>query len=157
MFFCGNCGNTYEMNLPAPIKVVTAAMSAFAEQHSNCEKTWKEPIPEPGMSEKDRAAFWLENGERGISSETMFGVLSGSGRTPKSGPRPPYDPDDFRRCHLLLETVPQWRNRLDELKVLGDAWPSLVDNWDKLTFMLLEQTATGKCGDMYEFMKELGC
>jgi hypothetical protein len=70
---------------------------------------------------------------------------------------PPADPDDFRRCYLLIKAVPQWKERLVELKSLSETWSKLVDNWDKLTEMLEEQMRTRKANGMYELMNSLGC
>ena len=156
--FCMHCGRSYQMNLPAPIRVVTGMINGFIAEHKDCKKTWEEPtIDTNGKSERECATFWLANGERGVSSETMFSTLYGTHLLPPERFSHPLDPDDFRRCHLLLETVPHWRERLSDLKALGDPWPALVDNWDKLTEMLEENMHERKDNGMYTFMKELGC
>jgi len=67
----------------------------------------------------------------------------------------PWDPSDFNRCHGLLEMVPEWKSRMNEVAKLSKQWNSLVKNWDKLTEMLLEQNKTGKPNGMYEFMETL--
>lgn len=73
---------------------------------------------------------------------------------------PPSDPADFRRCYKLLQAVPQWKARLNELKTISPVWEKLVDNWDKLTEMYEQNEKEDwknyeKIG-MYEFMKSLG-
>lgn len=68
----------------------------------------------------------------------------------------PHDPDDFRRCYMLLFMVPEWKELLHEIKGESDVWEKLIDNWDQLTTMLEEQLA-GKRNNMYQFMKKLGC
>jgi hypothetical protein len=160
--FCTNCGASYEINLPAPIPVVTGAIDGFIKAHRACEKTWTQPVPEISANTVERMTFWLANGERGTSSETMFSILAqkipGAPQLdPKWGPSHPLDPDDFRRCHLLLECVPDFRTMLDHMKDVSPVWAKLVENWDRLTEMLKEQLATDKRNGMYEFMKELGC
>ena len=157
--FCTHCGRSYEIALPAPVPMVTAQINAFVEMHKDCKKTWTEPVADLTEPEAERMHFWRTVGERGVSSETIYSVLCGTLaplRQPKDF-RHPLDPADFLRCYKLLEIIPEWRDRLEELKTLGDPWPALVDNWDKLTEMMNEHRAGGDWRPMYEFMKELGC
>lgn len=56
------------------------------------------------MHIEDKIAWWLANGETGVSSKTMAFYL-GYGIRPKIEGYP-HDVSDFRRCFLLLETVP---------------------------------------------------
>ena len=46
----------------------------------------------------------------------------------------PMDVDDFERNRALLLWYPEWRERLDEMKVLGDEWKNLVspEAWSKI-------------------------
>lgn len=164
--FCTHCGQSYVINLPAPIPVVTGAINGFVETHKNCEKTWTEPVADQSQSIEQKLIFWYKNGERGISSNTMFAnfvnLTSDFTRQvfrllPKRQWHHPCDPDDFYRCHKLLETVPELRAHLDQLREISPVWNNLVDNWPKLTEMLEEQLRTRKTNGMYEFMKELGC
>ena len=65
---------------------------------------------------------WLENGERGISSNTIVSHLTGifvGNRYADSYPR---DPADFRRCELLLRAVPEAREHLGRLATKGAVW-----------------------------------
>jgi hypothetical protein len=151
--FCLHCGREQKIAMPCEISVFSAMAKAFTKSHAKCLKTWEEPQADQTQSEKVRMAFWLQNGERGISSETMYHVLSGG----KPGPRAchPWDPSDFRRCYLLLKTVPEWKEKLHLLKPLSESWANLVDNWDKLTEMLEEQMKTKRANGMYEFMQTL--
>jgi len=151
--FCSNCGREQTVPYPIEIPVFVAMGKAFSKSHANCPKTWSEPVVNPSLSERQRAVFWLQHGEHGSSSEFMYSVLSGA-RSIHSGSFP-YDPSDFKRCHGLLEMVPEWRNKLDMLKPASKTWSKLVDNWDKLTEMLKEQMITGKSNGMYEFMHSL--
>ncbi len=161
--FCLNCGQSYVINLPAPISVAVGAMNGFVKTHANCKKTWTEPEAPVTANTIERMIFWLANGERGTSSETMFSTLAKSIHgapqltLARWGEHHPSDPDDFSRCHKLLETVPELRAKLPLMKAVSPVWSALVDNWEKLTEMHNEQVSTGKRNGMYEFMKELGC
>jgi hypothetical protein len=158
--FCFNCGTSQKLPLPMPVDLAGEWMIGFAKVHSKCPKTWVEPVADPALDYSNvaisrNANWWLVNGERGMSSETMYYYFTGV----RIGKREthPCDPDDFRRCYLLLKAVPQWKTQLHKLKVGGKIWSNLVDNWGKLTEMLEEQMKTRKANGMFEFMQSLGC
>lgn len=151
--FCYNCGSSQTMPLLMSVQLAGDFMKSFSKLHRNCPPTWKQPVPTEGMTTAERAQFWISHGEKGASSQVMWDAFIL--RSPKRVNHP-CDPDDFRRCHLLLEMVPEWRGRMDKLKELSTVWTSLVDNWDRLTELLKEQLA-GKKNNMYEEMKKLGC
>jgi hypothetical protein len=164
--FCMNCGQSYTINLPAPIPVVTGAIDGFIKAHKDCEKTWTEPVVDLSKPFSERVLWWCEHGNRGVSSETILAnYIKVKGRIvpvkvkrrPESDWDHPKDPSDFNRCHMLLEALPEIRENLEQMREVSPVWAKLVDNWDKLTEMLEEQLATGKRNGMYEFMKELGC
>lgn len=170
--FCFNCGGSYTIPYPQPLSMASALMLQFAKDHENCSPTWVEPKNEVGKTVVENANWWAINGEHGLSSKTMFNHLTKNlqVRSLKNEYRNVYhpsDPDDFRRCYLLLESVPQWKEKseLEKLKQLSPVWEKLVDNWDKLTAMLEEMMQRRKDGwpdkkipnGMYEFMKSLGC
>lgn len=159
--FCFNCGAEYDMHYPQPIDMAAAMMKQFGKTHLNCEKTWEEPVNiVTGKSENENAVWWLRNGEQGLSSKAMFRRLYPD--LPLQTDRYSYDnhpcdPDDFRRCYLLVKAVPQITQRLYELKTLSPVWSNLVDNWAKLTEMLEDLMKVKKDNGMYDFMKTLGC
>ena len=149
--FCSHCGRYQAIAFPMEIPVFVAMSKAFTKSHLNCAPVWKEPEPAEGMSESERARFWLENGEHGGSSKTMFAVIGffPSVRNVREYVHPS-DPDDFKRCMKLLKCIPQWRSRLDLMKAVSPIWERLVDNWDKLTAMYEAQDST-----MYDFMQKI--
>lgn len=154
--FCLNCGGGHTLIYPISVTEMTELTTAFIVLHKNCKPTWKEPIPEQTKSVYYKAKLWLENGEHGMSSETMWNCLMGNSNFRVSYP---FDPDDFSRCYKLLQYVPEWKSELSKLKSLSPAWSNLVDNWDKLTEMYEENVRTNwknykKIG-MYEFMQTL--
>ena len=150
--FCLNCGGEQAIPYPIPVQMITAMIGAFNKMHKNCPATWKQPEADMSQSEGSRAMWWWNNGERGSSSETIWHCFMDNNRAGQINN--PVDPDDFRRCYLLLKAVPEWRKDLFRLKHLSPAWSNLVDNWDKLTEMLEEQFRTKKANGMYELMQE---
>jgi hypothetical protein len=108
----------------------------------------------------ETAQEWLLKGDRGISSETIFGAISGLwiGRSKY----PPADPSDFNRCYKLIKQVPEWKQELHKVSELSKTWKNVIDNWDKLSELLEEQIEWRDKGisasnGMYDFMKQLGC
>lgn len=160
--FCYHCGQSHKMQLPMRVELVTKSARSFTDLHEDCQKTWTEPVPETnGKSEIEIESWWLANGERGVSSETMFYHLSLSESFELEYADTPSDPSDFNRCHQLLQAVPHFKARLNQMKDVSDVWANLVENWDKLTQMLeqnkTEQWKNHQTIGMYEFMKILGC
>ncbi len=154
--FCYHCGRSYHIQMPQPINMYGALCKQFQKDHKDCEKKWQIPVVDQSLPENQKALWWMTgmNGERGMSSEAIWNNLYYD--NPSKLITHPSDPDDFRRCYLLLETVPEWKAKMDRMKPVSPVWSNLVDNWAKLTEMLLEQMA-GKKNKMYQFMKELGC
>lgn len=92
----------------------------------------------------DSAIEWLRRGERGVSSEAIFSHLTGV----PIGARwmhPPSDPDDLRRCRLLLAQVPEFAARIGEMAGVSDQWARLVARWDELC-ALMDEEAPGMRG-----------
>lgn len=156
--FCFNCGGSHELQYPLPVNEMTQTIKAFDRLHKNCTPAWKTPEPPLG-NESQNARWWLANGERGLSSKTIYSVMTGENIMGNWKYHHPSDPDDFRRCYLLLQAVPEWRPKMDKMRNVSEVWNRLVDNWDKLTGMLEAalQTPDKKAPGMYEFMKSLGC
>lgn len=108
----------------------------------------------------ESAQEWLLTGDRGISSETIFGAITGLVINRRK--YPPADPADFYRCYKLIKAVPEWKSELHKVAELSKPWKNVIDNWDKLSELLEEQIEWRDKGisasnGMYEFMKQLGC
>jgi hypothetical protein len=121
------------------------------------------PLQQTAVSSRffipESAQEWLLKGDRGISSETIFGAISGL--VISSCKYPPADPSDFYRCYKLIKAVPEWKSELHKVAELSKTWKNVIDNWDKLS-ELLEQIEWRDKGisasnGMYDFMKQLGC
>ena len=153
--FCSHCGVSHKITFPIDIKEMRTQVKAFNILHKNCPKTWVEPQPDMSQSEYERIDWWIENGQKGTSSKTMLYICYGKRLTSELSH--PLDPSDFMRCHKLVQTVPEIKNRFYALKEHSPVWSNLVDNWDKLTELLEEQLETKKPNGMFDLMKELGC
>lgn len=104
--------------------------------------------------------MWLAIGERGLSSEAI--ALTTLGLRP-SGRRAswPLDPADLRRCLLLLEAVPETRQK--GLLVLAGRcprWAALVKAWDRLSETLRSELgealpSRGSAPRTYGLMREV--
>jgi len=137
--------------MPIPVDVFGKKAKAFEALHKDCPATWKEPEADQSKSIVEKANFWQQNGEHGSSSEAMWFCLM---NIPSQKRNHPSDPDDFRRCYLLLKMVPEWHTSLYKLKKLSPEWERLVEKWDKLTEMLEELMKTHKDNGMYDLMQK---
>ena len=67
-----------------------------------------------GASIESRALFWALSGDTGNSSRTLAGHMTGN--MTESYMMPPSDSDDRGRCIRLLELIPEWIPRLNEMR-----------------------------------------
>jgi hypothetical protein len=151
---CLNCGERYHMNLPAPLEVMTAAMRAFAKAHRDCQPrpaTEKLRSEAPGSMTADE---WLTCGDTGLSSITIWSVMTGR-KPPRFRPSVPIDPADFGRCHRLLQRFPEWRVRLGEVGAAYPEWAGLVRCWDELTALYEQELPRGTAPKLYARMQGL--
>lgn len=160
-FFCMHCGDQHLIVFPISIPDMDKKSKQFQARHAKCEKTWSQPVLDQNHPLISRAIFWAKYGEHGVSSKTIFsyllpGLFNFTEFTSHNYCHP-HDPDDFRRCHLLFEQVPELLQSgyLDQLKKLSPVWRRMVDNWPKLTEMYLELEKTGKDNGMYQFVQGL--
>jgi hypothetical protein len=114
----------------------------------------------------DGAAKWLDSGEQGLSSKSIFTKLSDlniMGDWSRWGLQTPSDPDDLRRCILLLDMVPEWRERIFEMSVISDKWAAAARHWAELDNLFNEECPNWRSNKYawrapktYERMKEIG-
>lgn len=161
---CTHCGEREKLPMPLIVTHFGDIAAGFEKRHKNCEKVWEWPVADPKTEMHYKAIaenvkWWIENGEHGISALTMLKKIGNHNLLGGRGSSHPHDPDDFRRCHLFLNAVPQFRVpvNLNKMKLESKVWEKLVENWDLLTSMLLEQMATGEDKGMFKLMKSLGC
>ena len=110
----------------------------------------------------DSAVRWLAVGERGSSSDTMFATLTGI--VPVDAKRDakayPHDPDDLRRCRLLLDQVPELTVDVEKLSAISPIWARIAGAWDTLCETMDDESPQwrdggGKGHRTYELLNEL--
>lgn len=114
-------GANFAFGLPADVKALIEetkpkAMAHVEMQHQNT-----------GLSAA--AKRWLAVGERGVSSNTIFTVLTGVNALEDWSACYPHDPADVRRCRLLLEQVPELQTKFPTMAAVSQEWKALVENW----------------------------
>lgn len=112
---------------------------------------WSRPIP------NDPVKAWLRSGDCGISSQTIWHVLSGTPMDYRFTAGIPYDPSDFGRCYRLLKRFPGWRERLGAVSARYPAWEVLVKRWGALEALYEAEIpdGTGEAPKLYEALQ--GC
>jgi hypothetical protein len=96
-----------------------------------------------------RLVKWFVSGDTGKSSKAIVGVMEGVSPCDKFHGCHPSDGGDFGRCYRLLEEIPEYKTRIDEMKPVSPEWEVLVNHWNELSEMHRRK------GDMYKRMKEL--
>lgn len=100
---------------------------------------------------------WIIEGEVGTSSKTMWlalmGIVTRPRRLDSFEVGIPHDPDDFRRCLLLIEAVPEWEGQLQKVADVFPAWQPYIREWQTMKRLYQEESPYGKCPRLYDFMK----
>ena len=100
----------------------------------------------------DSVREWLQHGERGTSSETIAGHFLGVPLTQYESE--PVDPDDLRRCALMLERCPEVKAWLPAMAAVSPGWRRLIEQWDELVALLWREAEAnrGQCPETYRRM-----
>lgn len=118
---------TMAWGMPAAVRALSNELRQEKLAHARAGR------PMDGLSQQ--AQEWLLAGEHGVSSCSIFWRLTGvKPRLLREDRRygHPHDPDDLRRCMLLLDQVPEFRDRIGEMRGASASWDVLVDAWDDL-------------------------
>lgn len=130
--------------------------------HINCAGCLRELLVETRIKasrlEDNKYSRWLFGDDTGMSSVTIWSVMNGI--SPERVDRRagiPHDPQDFGRCHRLLEHFPAWRSRMHLVSATYAAWAPLIDagEWESLTALYLEELPTGRAPKLAARLKEL--
>ncbi len=156
---CMHCGDEYALPMPMELWAFGALIKAFGEEHADCDP---EPAVVARFAEEARRRVetsqtmtpdqWRASDDTGISSLTIWSVMTGRRVASRAYPR---DPDDFGRCHRLLERIPAWRERLPEVAAACPDWAGLVREWPRMTEIYLRDLPTGESAEIYEIMQQL--
>lgn len=126
------CDRNYQANQAYTVKMIDGI---------GCCPLCEKPTICHGKPVEQRALFWALSGDTGISSEAIAKHMTGSTAVRMI---PPSDSGDRGRCIRLLELIPEWLPRLDEMKkydapdvkptgiVIGGSGITAYDNsWSK--------------------------
>lgn len=128
---------------------------------------WRAEIDAKAKAEAngDAELEWVNGSDTGISSLTIFSVLSEGnrhralsllGRWPMDAlPDVPHDPSDFGRCYRLLKLFPAWRTRLGEVARKHQAWAPFVAAWPELEALFEQESRSGMAPKLYARMQML--
>lgn len=95
-----------------------------------------------------------------MSSEAIFDRMTGIPVGHRDHLRTPSDPSDLRRCRALLEAVPEFAARLDEMATVSTQWAKLCAAWSGLCALMDEEApkwraGEGKCPRTWMMMSEI--
>lgn len=88
-------------------------------------------IPEEIVN-KDNLIAWLLTEETGLSSCAIAAHFTGNAQEYEDMQFHPRDVGDFGRCVRLLDVVPEWRERIQEMSVYSEQWKALAKEWSRL-------------------------
>lgn len=113
-----------------------------------------------GHELSEQARQWLKQGNRGKSSEAMFARFSGVKSITDDPAAFPRDPSDLARCRLLLESVPEFANKLYVMRSVSPIWNALVDHWEALCATMDQEAPNWRDGhgsspETYRMMNDL--
>lgn len=100
---------------------------------------------------------WLRSDDTGTSSLTMAAVFFNAGKYAFNSSRwcHPLDPADFGRCHRFLDAVPGARDLLPNMAKVSPVWKALIDHWEELTALYIEERPRNEAPKLYARMQEL--
>jgi len=107
------------------------------------------------------SAEWIAYGERGTSSEALFSHLTSIHIVhPRDRAAHPRDPDDLRRCMLMMDAVPQVIHSSAIVSELSPEWARLMARWAELRIAFETEcpnwrTGPWKAPKTYALMKEI--
>lgn len=101
------CDRNYQGNAMYSVKQIDGV---------GCCPSCNQPAICHGKSVEQRALFWALAGAAGTSSKAIAKHFTGFAAEQPNGFMPPSDADDRSRCIRLLELIPEWLPRLDEMK-----------------------------------------
>lgn len=148
------CGRVFESEIVTDAPLVVSVASLRAIRCPTCGSygaylggSLGDPPP-LSCSVMERASWWIDRGETGSSSLTIYAAFTGSAIDDDEADFP-FDPDDFRRCKLLLDLIPEWRS---DLQKVADRFPWLapfVKRWDRFDRLYAQESESTSCPKLY--------
>lgn len=83
---------------------------------------------------------WFATGRTGLSSCCLAVSLVNQDSAKSVAKDHPRDPADLERCLLLLNAVPELRDRLSIMKSVSKEWNALIDQWEKVEATFKHET-----------------
>lgn len=111
-----------------------------AMEAAGCPLGYDTTMPGAEATVTERAAKWLLDGQVGMSSRAIYCHMTGNEDKRWSYPS---DPDDLNRCLLLLDLIPEWKERMGEMAARGTAWAGLAVRWEELSATFLDEVGLG--------------
>lgn len=147
-----------QVGLDAMATGVSSALGAtVAMCRTDDVDAWEQELDakaEAAYPENSHLAWW-HGTDTGKSSQTIMSVMSSHVPTDFFGlGSVPLDPDDFGRCHRLLERYPEFRPRLLEVASKFPEWTRLVERWDEITTLYIAELPDGKAPNTYKMICE---
>jgi len=158
------CSEVFDAEIvtDAPIEVAAASMKAVRCPKCGSDKCGMggayNDAPALTASIRDRLDWWLERGELGVSSETIYRAFTGDRVVSVRAADVPHDPDDYRRCRALFDLIPEWRKDLSYLVMRYPWYKPFVNAWDEMDRLWDEEIGDRKMGSapkLYALMKRL--
>lgn len=84
---------------------------------------------------KDKILKWMMTGRVGASSKHMAATACGF----KGDRSYPYDPDDLNRCILLVDSVPEIKEKFGLIYASSPRWAAIISHWDELVALFHEE------------------
>lgn len=86
-----------------------------------------------------RAINWIVGDDTGLSSEAIWAHMMCASEEEHRRSNYPSDPADLGRCLRLLELIPEWRGRIQEMRIYSPGWAGLCERWDDIVAMMDEE------------------
>lgn len=104
-----------------------------------------------GTGLTEAAIKWLALGQRDACSGAMFLGITGVKPYDMAGSALAYplDPDDFKRCRLLVEQVPEIAARLEAVSSVSPIWQQIVDSWYSLCDTMDSESPNWRSGKVH--------
>lgn len=155
---CQRCSTVFDAQIVVDAPIAVAAASMQAVRCPNCSSTKcglggsYDDAPPTTAPLVDRVLWWQHRGEHGVSSATIFRAMTGIVVYGGSDGIP-YDPDDFRRCCLLLTLIPEWKSELGKVAEVYPYWKPFIDKWAEMDALFIRESPAGRCPELYALMQ----